>query len=153
LYWVPTAVRQVVGTNTETLVQMTYSGKPRPSTIVDASLQTNWFAWRTNGQISAVTNALGEVVTFLYNSNHYLTNVAGPLGATASFTYDDYGRMRTVIDSEGYSVTYDYDIFDRPLRSGRCSIRSCSGTAVGIGPQSPTMPCAALPTCATRRID
>ena len=63
--------------------------------------------------MTALTNALNQVVTLAYNTNSYLTKIVAPLGMKYGFTYDGLGRMRTVTDSEGYTLTASYDNLDR----------------------------------------
>ena len=113
-------VRQQIGTNvsnTELLSKFTYSTNHLPLTAVDAAGQTNRMGYNGFGQLTALTNALNEVVTLAYDTNGYVTNITGAVsGATTGFTYDGYGRVRTVTDSEGYTVTTDYDDLDRPTK-------------------------------------
>lgn len=110
-------VWQVVGTTNELLAKFIYSTNHLPLTTVDAAGKTNWFTYNGYGQITAITNALNEVVTMSYNSNGYLTNITGAIaGATTSFTYDGTNRVKTVTDSEGYTVSFEYDALDRPTK-------------------------------------
>ena len=107
-------VRQVNGTNQDILRTITYNSQHLPLTLVDASGQTNSFAYNSYGQLTALTNTLGQMVTLLYDSNGYLTNLVGSLpGATNAFTYDSNGRVHTTTDSSGYTLTYAYDNLDR----------------------------------------
>jgi len=107
-------VAQLAAGATNVLAQYTYNTQHLPLTAVDAAGNTNFFGYNTNGQLTALTNALSQVVTLAYDTNCYLTNIVGPLGMTNSFTYDSLGRVRTVTDSEGYTVTTSYDNLDRP---------------------------------------
>lgn len=108
------SARQLCAGATNVLAQYTYNSQHLPLSAVDAAGQTNFFGYNTNGQLTALTNALNQVISLAYDANGYLTNIVGPLGMTNSFTYDGYGRMRTVMDSEGYTVTTSYDALDRP---------------------------------------
>jgi len=99
---------------TNFLAKYNYNPQHLPLTKVDAAGNTNFFGYNTNGQLTALTNALSQVVTLGYNTNGYLTSIGGPLGITNSFTYDGYGRVHTVTDSEGYAITTSYDNLDRP---------------------------------------
>ena len=110
------SVAQKAAGATNVLAQYTYNAQHLPLTAVDAAGNTNCFGYNTNGQLTALTNALNQVVKLNYNTNNYLTMITGPLGMTNSFTYDGYGRVRTVTDSEGYTVTTSYDNLDRPTR-------------------------------------
>ena len=109
-------VAQLAADTTNVLAHYTYNAQHRPLTAVDAAGKTNYFGYNTNGQLTALTNALNQVVTLTYDTNGYLTAIAGPLGMTNGFAYDGYGRVRTVTDSEGYTVTTSYDNLDRPTR-------------------------------------
>ena len=106
-------VAQLAAGQTNVLAQYTYNSQHLPLTAVDAAGNTNFFGYNTNGQLTALTNALGQVVTVAYDTNGYLTGIAGPLGMTNGFTYDGLGRVRTVTDSEGYTITASYDNLDR----------------------------------------
>ena len=108
------SVQQQVGTNFQQLASFTYTTNHLPLTAVDAAGQTNFFSYNAFGQLTATTNALGQVTTMSYDTNDYLTNVTGALpGSTTSFTYDGYGRVRTITDSQGYTITTSYDADDR----------------------------------------
>jgi RHS repeat-associated protein len=110
-------VRQKVGSTNELLAKFTYSTNHLPLTTVDAAGKTNWFTYNAYGQLTAITNALAEVVTMSYNNEGYLTNITGAIaGATTSFTFDGTNRVQTVTDSEGYTVTFEYDALDRPTK-------------------------------------
>ncbi|MGD0383655.1 MAG: hypothetical protein ABSA77_09050, partial [Thermoguttaceae bacterium] len=102
-------VAQLAAGQTNVLAQYTYNSQHLPLTAVDAAGNTNCFGYNTNGQLTALTNALGQVVAVAYDTNGYLTGIAGPLGMTNGFTYDGLGRVRTVTDSEGYTITASYD--------------------------------------------
>ena len=110
------AVQQAVGSTNQLLASYAYNNQHLPLIAVDAAGNTNFFGYNTNGQLTALTNALNQVVSLIYDTNAYLTMITGPLGMTNSFTYDGYGRLRTVTDSEGYTVTTSYDALDRPTR-------------------------------------
>jgi RHS repeat-associated protein len=107
-------VGQLAAGQTNLLARLTYNSQHLPLTYVDASGQTTYLGYNTNGQLTALTNALNQVITLTYDTNHYLTNISGALSyAPIDVSYDGFGRVRTVADSEGYSVTYDYDALDR----------------------------------------
>jgi len=101
----------------EVNARFTYDQRHLRLSATDASGQTTYFGYNANGQIAAVTNALGEVVRYEYDAEGYLRRILGPVpGAKAEFTYDDYGRMRTIADSDGDTRTYEYDALNRITR-------------------------------------
>ena len=113
-------VRQQIGassTNTELLAKFTYNSQHLPLTAIDASGKTNFFGYNAYGQLTSVTNPLGQVISLNYATNGYLTNIDGSFPyAPVTITYDGYGRVRTVSNSDAYPVTYDYDYLDRPTK-------------------------------------
>jgi RHS repeat-associated protein len=109
-------VRQTTGTNNELDASFTYNSQHLPLTAVDASGQTNRFAYNAYGQITAITNPLSQVATFSYDTNGHLMSITGPTnGDATSFTYDSFDRVKTVTDPDGYAVSVAYDAFDRPV--------------------------------------
>src|SRR5258706_6836900 len=103
--------------------------------VVDRLGRTNTFVYDTRGNVTAQTNALGQVTAMAYdesnkktnevvflNGRPYATNstvydtvlnvplvTTDPLGHTNSFTYDSYGNMQTSTDAKGVSTTNNYD--------------------------------------------
>ncbi|MGO8765031.1 MAG: RHS repeat domain-containing protein [Limisphaerales bacterium] len=104
-------VRQTLGTNNELDASFTYNSQHLPLTAVDASGQTNRFAYNTYGQITGITNALSQVTAFNYDSAGRLLSIVGPTNTAAtSFTYDSFDRVKTVTDPDGYGRIIDmYD--------------------------------------------
>jgi len=108
-------------TNYVTLATTSYTTNHLPVMVTDAAGQTSAFSYNEYGQLTSVTNALGQVTTLNYyttgSSNGRLSSIVGPQSTTlATFTYDNYGRVRTVTDATGYTVTTDYDALDRPTK-------------------------------------
>lgn len=110
-------VSQLASGATNLLASYTYNAQHLPLTSTDAAGSTTFFGYNAQGQLTAMTNALHQVVALTYDTNSYLMGIAGPLGMTNSYTYDAYGRVRTTTDSEGYTVTSSYDNLDRPTRT------------------------------------
>ena len=109
-------IRQTSSTNNELDASYTYNSQHLPLTAVDASGQTNRFAYNTYGQITAITNALSQGTTFNYDSAGRLLSIVGPTNiAVASFGYDAFDRVSAVTNSDGYYIHVAYDAFDRPV--------------------------------------
>jgi RHS repeat-associated protein len=109
-------IRQTRAGNNELLARMTYNAQHRPLTGVDASGQTNVFAYNSRGQLLASTNPKSETMSYTYTTDGYLIAVDGSLPGTNDTiraTYDAFGRTRTLTGFSGYSVTFDYDAMDR----------------------------------------
>jgi RHS repeat-associated protein len=93
--------------------------KHRPRTYIDAAAQPWLYDYDdVTGQLTTVTNPLGDTTTYKYNDLGYLRQVLINDVLQASFTYDPYGRVETYTDEtykdpEGWTVTYTYDDMDR----------------------------------------
>jgi len=114
-------VKQKEGANWATLAQFSYNDQHLPTQIIDAAGQTTTMGYNAYGQLSAVTNALGQVTLFNYDYTSTdarrgtLTSVVGPGSATLmSYAYDGFGRVSAVTNSIGYGITINYDNLDRP---------------------------------------
>lgn len=109
-------VRQTRAGKNELLLRATHNARHQPLTIVDASGQTNSFAYNPRGQLLAETNAKGEITSYTYDADGYLQSVDGPLPGTndvVQLRYDVYGRVRRVTDESGYALNFTYDDMDR----------------------------------------
>lgn len=85
----------------------------RITSIVSPSDKTVLYTYDSNGDLSSVTDILGETTTFVYE-NHYLTEIIDPRGIKVSKNiYDDDGRLIKTIDSDGNEITYDHDVDGR----------------------------------------
>lgn len=112
-------VHQLEGAARQRLMKVTYDARHRPTVAVDASGQTNRFAYNDRGQLRTSTDALGNVTTLNYRTNGTLESIDGPLagvGDLTRFTHDAVGRVETVTEPDGYVVRYAYDALDRPTR-------------------------------------
>lgn len=112
-------VHQLEGAARQRLMKVTYDARHRPTVAVDASGQTNRFAYNDRGQLRTSTDALGNVTTLNYRTNGTLESIDGPLagvGDLTRFTHDAVGRVETVTEPDGYVVRYGYDALDRPTR-------------------------------------
>ena len=117
-------VRQTKGSNNDALLKCTYNTIHCPLTVIDPSGQTTTNTYNSNGQLTKITNAKGEITSLTYTgangtgTGYYLTKVVGPAapgstGDSTTYQYDSVGRLITATDSQGYSLSYAYDNLDR----------------------------------------
>jgi RHS repeat-associated protein len=100
-----------------TLAQYIYSKQHRPIYYSDAAGRATTYGYNSAGQITTLTNALGEQTTYQYDTNSNPASTVDANGVTAAtYTYDGFARVRTYTDSEGWTVTFDYDPADRLTR-------------------------------------
>jgi RHS repeat-associated protein/uncharacterized repeat protein (TIGR01451 family) len=61
--------------------------------------------------LTAVTNALGQVTSNTYDSHGYLTSSTDPAGGTVAYSYTagPLEQMATVVDANGNTTSYSYD--------------------------------------------
>ncbi|MEW6157602.1 MAG: cysteine peptidase family C39 domain-containing protein, partial [Verrucomicrobiota bacterium] len=110
-------VRQTLLGN-ELLASASYNSMHLPVTFTNTAGQVTRYGYNQYGQLTAVTNALNQIILLNYGTSGHLLSVDGPLAGTndsVSFSYDAYDRIRTITDPDGFAVTTDYDVFDRPL--------------------------------------
>ena len=61
------------------------------------------------GNVTSVTNALGQVINYDYDGDGNMTGWTDPLGNTTNFTYDAKGNRTSITDPMGNTNTYGYD--------------------------------------------
>ena len=69
---------------------------------------TNYTIDPTNGDVLAITNALGQTTTQVW-SDGLLQSVTDPLGHTTQYQYDSDRRLDLTIDALGGETAYSYD--------------------------------------------
>jgi YD repeat-containing protein len=63
----------------------------------------------SSGQLSSVTNAGSETLSFTYNSSGYIATVTDPLTRATSYGYDSYGDLTSVTDPLGHVTSFTYN--------------------------------------------
>ncbi|WP_241907075.1 RHS repeat domain-containing protein [Vibrio splendidus] len=84
------------------------SGDYRLSSTVDQSGNALKFAYQDD-QLTSVTNALDQSLTFSYNQAKQIVSVKGPTGYQAHFNYNQKGELISLEDMQGYSADITYD--------------------------------------------
>jgi len=111
-------VTNTTGGTVQTLAEATYNAQHLPLTVKGPDGTTTTYEYNTAGQVTKVTDALGNSTSYTYDANHYLTQVQGPVGgATYTFTHDNVGRISSATDPAGMKVSYEYDDNDRPTKA------------------------------------
>jgi YD repeat-containing protein len=97
-----------------TSVDFTRDGQGRITNITDPNGNQISYSYNVNGDLSAVTNQVGEVTQHRYNRSHGLTEYIDPRGVTpARNIYDDDGRLIATEDAEGNRIELTHDVSGR----------------------------------------
>ena len=83
---------------------------PYPSSLIAPT--TTW-TYDANGNVTAVTDPLGNTTSTLYNGWNEPTQVTDAMGNTTTTTYDPLGQVSSVTDPLGRTTTYQYDNLGR----------------------------------------
>ena len=62
-----------------------------------------------NGNVTAVTNALGNTTSYEYDALNRQTAIIDSLSETTTTTYDPEGNILSLVDPSGNATTYTYD--------------------------------------------
>jgi YD repeat-containing protein len=73
----------------------------------------NQFAYDAVGNLTAMTNPLGNSFTFAYDPLNRLVSSVDPLGNDSSYSYDPVSNLTQVVDANGTATTYAYDALNR----------------------------------------
>jgi RHS repeat-associated protein len=65
--------------------------------------------FRSDGQLSTVTDSNNNTLTLSYDSNGIISGVTSSNGQSLSFTTNAQGRITSATDNQGQTVTYTYD--------------------------------------------
>jgi len=132
--WHPVFHRPVQITYPDRVVTLTYdaAGNRTQKTVTAGSVTRTWtytyssqglltqvvgprndglqYTYDTQGHVSSITNALGQVIQFTaYDANGRPLTVIDPNGVTIQFSYDARGRMLTR-SAAGLTSRYQYDV-------------------------------------------
>lgn len=80
-----------------------------------ASQSTTTYAYDAQGNLTSVTDALGNTTQYEYDANGNLTRITDPLGNVTTYTYDSRGNRLAEADALGNTTTFAYDLMDRLL--------------------------------------
>lgn len=80
--------------------------------------------FRTDGQLSSITDANGNRITLSYDAAGVISGVTDSNGQSLAFTTNAEGRITSAVDQSGQTVTYTYDASGDHL----LSVTTLSGT-------------------------
>ena len=69
---------------------------------------TQTYEYNKNGQVSKVTDAMGNTTTIIYDSLDRVIETINPLGHSKHFTYDAIGNITSTTDENGNTTQYKY---------------------------------------------
>jgi RHS repeat-associated protein len=80
----------------------------------DPQGNTLTFVYTDNLQLTAITDALGQVSRFTYadETSHAITSMTDPFGRTALLAYDAQGRLVSITDAIGLTSSFTYGAGD-----------------------------------------
>jgi len=81
----------------------------RLASIVDKNSNTLSLAYDGSGDLVAITNSAGRVVTFVNDANHRIAQMIDPLNRTNRFAYSAQGDLISATDPRGGVTHYGYD--------------------------------------------
>ncbi|MBS9781626.1 MAG: HNH endonuclease [Gammaproteobacteria bacterium] len=97
-------------TNTTQSRAWQYQGDfPKPSQVTYEDGTKAFFEYDIEGNVSKITNALGEVFSYEYGAFDKLTKQTDPLGATTEYHYNAIAEFAGVTNSKGNKWYYDFD--------------------------------------------
>jgi RHS repeat-associated protein len=92
---------------------------PHPTTGQASAAQAWHYAYDANGNLTAVTDPMGNTTGYVYNSADDLEQLvepnpagAGP-GLVTRYDYDEHGMLETMTDPLNNITTYQYDVLHR----------------------------------------
>jgi RHS repeat-associated protein len=99
--------------------QYAYNAQHRAVSYTDTAGKTTTYAYNAWGQLTKVTNPLGQVMQLGYIENsadanyRRLQQITQVGKVVAKFAYDSAGRISQATDAGGYVRSYSYDNLDR----------------------------------------
>ncbi|TVR46265.1 MAG: RHS repeat protein [Puniceicoccaceae bacterium] len=122
-----TAIKVRIADGFQTIARFSHYVSHQPTRAYDAAGFLTTFTFNDAGQITSITNPLGETTAFVYHETDApgqqrrgrLARIeqAAPLAATlAVFGYDAFGNVASVTGPDGHFVAFTYDALDRITR-------------------------------------
>lgn len=93
----------------------TYDNKGNLTTVTDPLGNQTLLEYNAAGQPIFIVDPLGNTPQFTYASGDLVT-VTDPLGNTTTRSIDSVGRLRILTNSLGHATQYDYDPLNRLIR-------------------------------------
>jgi RHS repeat-associated protein len=115
-YGLPTKITDPLGKiTTITYTPSPLTTPPTQAVINDPLLHATTISYNSFGLPASVTDPNSNTTTLAYDPDKHaeLTSVTDALGNSVSYTYDSIGRFVTVNDAKGAKTTYGYDSMDR----------------------------------------
>ncbi|MFK7805368.1 MAG: PKD domain-containing protein, partial [Anaerolineae bacterium] len=94
------------------LASVTENYLPSPTADHQTNVQSQ-FSYDAVGNLTAMTNPLGNTFTFGYDALNRLEAATDPLGNAFNYGYDSVGNLDEMTDANGQLMTYQYDALDR----------------------------------------
>jgi RHS repeat-associated protein len=108
---------------------------PGQGLVVCSGGPTTTWQYDANGNVTAVTDPLGNTISTVYNDWNEAVAVTNALGNTTTTTYDELGRVSLVTDAMGRSTEYLYDNLGRKIEE--IDADPASGVASATDPNCP----------------
>ena len=91
--------------------RMEYDTKGNLTRVTDPLGNMSSLAYDANDNLISSTTPLGETTRYTYDDRSQLTRVTSPLGNALSFHYDAKGQVDVVTDANGQKSHFGYDLF------------------------------------------
>lgn len=115
-YGLPTST-SVSGGGVSTSSSMTYNSNNQVTSTTDGNGNTTNYSY-SNGALTTITDALGNVTRFTNNSYGSPTQITDAAGRRLNISYNSYGNMtRSTISALGISNSYVYDAISRVTKA------------------------------------
>ncbi|MFF2890592.1 cellulose binding domain-containing protein [Paenibacillus sp. NPDC057967] len=72
------------------------------------------YVYDVNGNLTEMTDALGQTLVWTYNGRSQVISHTDPEGRQMSYTYDGRGNLTSVTDGEGHVTSYQYNALGLP---------------------------------------
>jgi RHS repeat-associated protein len=108
------ASRMVDGITTAQSLTFNYNDNNRLSSIVDTSISPNRtiiYGYNSDGYLSSVQDARGNVTRYEYNTDGFLSSITYPEGNTTIIVYDPFQRVKGYT-AGGITLSFDYSETD-----------------------------------------